>query len=164
MTFRTCVSAIGCAAFLLGCPSKDPQSTGVAAPSSAGGGAAPTGPLAALETASFANETWTSQDGKAMPFINFAQQNVRVSADCRQPTGQLSCDAVRQLRSGPPVEVSNRQLTGGISAGTRACMVLKHQLVQGHNATGTEDSFCRYPDGSMVSTGALEQYGMRITP
>lgn len=164
MTLRASFLPICCAAFLLGCPSKDPQSTGgVTAPSSAGN-ATPTGPLASLETAPATNETWTSQDGKAMPFVFFAQQNVRVSADCRQPTGQLACDAVRQLRNGPPVEVSNRQLTGGISAGTRACMVLKHQLVSGRNATGTEDAFCRYPDGSMVSTGALEQYGMHITP
>jgi hypothetical protein len=67
------------------------------------------------------------------------------------------------MRNSPPVDVSKRALTGGLSAGTRACMTLKHQLVTGHNATGTEDGFCRFPDGSMVSTGALEQYGMRIT-
>jgi len=97
-----------------------------------------------------------------MPFIYYPQQNVRVSAQCRQASGELSCDAIRQIRNGMPVEIPGRELQGGISAGTRACMRLKHQLVSGHNSVGSEDGFCRFPDGSMLSTGALEQYGMRV--
>ena len=27
------------------------------------------------------------------------------------------------------------------------------------NAAGSEDGFCKFPDGSLVSVGALEQYG-----
>jgi hypothetical protein len=61
-----------------------------------------------------------------------------------------------------PVEIPKRELTGNVSAGTRACNKLGHKLVSGHNAMGSEDGFCRFPDGSMVSTGALEQYGMRV--
>jgi hypothetical protein len=61
-----------------------------------------------------------------------------------------------------PVEIPRRSLTGGMSAGTHVCMKLNHQLVTGKNSVGAEDGFCRFPDGSMISTGALEQYGMRV--
>ncbi|HVJ94549.1 MAG TPA: hypothetical protein VM580_32410 [Labilithrix sp.] len=146
---------------LVGCPSKEQQSSsGATSPSAAESGG--TGPLAALEAAPFVDEIWTSQEGQQMTFIQFARENVRVSAQCRQPNGLLACDAIRQLR-GAPVAIPRRSLTGNISAGTRVCIELKQQLVTGHNATGSEDGFCRFPDGSMVSTGALEQYGMRVT-
>jgi len=142
---------------LAGCPSKDQG--GATPPSSANA----TGPLAALESAPFVNEVWIAQDGGAqMPFIYYTRENVRLSAACRTPSGQLSCDAIRQLRSGTPVEIARRSLTGNISAGTRVCMNMRHQLVSAHNAAGAEDGFCRFPDGSMVSTGALEQYAMRV--
>lgn len=155
------VTATVASLFALGCPSKDTQGAGGATtPSSASSGAS--GPLATLESAPFANETWTAQDGQAMPFVFFAQQNVRVSAQCRQPNGQLACDAIRQLRNAPPVELSNSALNGGISAGTRVCQTLKRQLVSGRDGSGNEDGFCRFADGSMVSTGALEQYALQI--
>jgi putative hemolysin len=98
-----------------------------------------------------------------MPFIFYTQQNVRLSAPCRSAAGQLNCAAINQLRSGHPVEVPKKMLTGGISAGTRACMKMGNKLFTAHTANGTEDGFCVFPDGSMVSTGALEQYGMRVT-
>ena len=33
-----------------------------------------------------------------------------------------------------------------------------------HDASGNEDGFCIFPDGSKLSTGALEQYGMLVVP
>jgi hypothetical protein len=150
------------ASFVLGCPSKDNQgSSGASQPSGATAGNG-TGPLANLEAAPFVNEVWTGQEGGQQPFIYYTQQNVRISAQCRSAAGQLACDALRQMRNGTPVEIPKRELTGNISAGTRACMKLGRQLWSAHNAAGAEDGFCRFPDGSMVSTGALEQYGMRI--
>ncbi|MBX3225247.1 MAG: hypothetical protein KF795_32380 [Labilithrix sp.] len=155
------VAVLLSSAVFLGCPSKDNQSSsGAASPTDATNAA--TGPLATLESAPFVNEVWTSQDGQQMPFIFYTRENVRVSAQCRQATGQLACDALRQVRNGMPVEIPGRELTGGISAGTRACMKLGKQLVSGHNSVGNEDGFCRFPDGSMISTGALELYGMRV--
>lgn len=149
-------------ALLAGCPSKDSaSSSGATSPSSSSAGAV--GPLANLESAPFVSEAWTAQEGGAqMPFVFYAQQNVRLSASCRQPTGQLACDAIRYLRSGVHVEIPRRALTGNVSAGTRACAKLGYPLVSGHNAVGSEDGFCRFPDGSMLSLGALEQYGMRV--
>ena len=158
MNPRVLASAVvlGSASLLLGCPSKDGQpSSGATSPSGAPSGGGGTGPLANLESAPFVNEVWIAQEGGAqMPFIYYSQQNVRVSAQCRSATGQLACDAIRQMRGGMPVEIPRRSLTGGISAGTRVCMKLNHQLVSGHNSVGSEDGFCRFPDGSMVSTGA----------
>jgi hypothetical protein len=148
--------------FALGCPSKDSQSSsGSTSPSGASTG---TGPLANLESAPFVNEVWIAQDGgQQAPFIYYTQQNVRLSAGCRNGGGQLLCDALKALRSGNPVELPRRSLTGGISAGTRACQKLGNRLWTGRSAQGSEDGFCVFPDGSMVSTGALEQYGMRVT-
>lgn len=147
---------------LFGCSKDSQSSSGAASPS--GAPSAGVGPLATLESAPFVNEVWKSQEGEQMPFIFYTQQNVRISAQCRQANGQLACDAIRQVRGGMPVEVTGRELnTGGsISAGTRACMKLRHQLVTGINPVGAEDGFCKFPDGSMISTGALEQYGMRV--
>ena len=145
----------------LGCPSKDNQSSsGATSPADATNTV--TGPLATLESAPFLNEVWTSQEGQQMPFIFYARENVRVSAQCRQASGQLACDALRPVRSGTPVEIPARELTGGMSAGTKVCLKLGQKLVTGLNASGNEDGFCRFPDGSMISTGALEQYGMHV--
>jgi putative hemolysin len=148
---------------LVGCPSKDnAAASGATSPSSSTSGGA--GPLANLEAAPYLNEVWIAQEGGAqMPFVFYPQQNVRVSASCRPASGQLACDAIRYLRGGSFVEVPRSSLTGNVSAGTRACTKLGHRLVSGHNASGSEDGFCRFPDGSMLSTGALEQYGMRVT-
>jgi putative hemolysin len=158
---RAPISWLVSALVLVGCHSKDSQSSsGATSPSGASTG---TGPLANLESAPFLNEVWIGQEGGQSPFIFYTQQNVRLSAQCRNPAGQMNCAALQQLRNAPPVEISRRALTGGISAGTRACMKLGYRLWSGHNASGAEDGFCVFPDGSMVSTGALEQYGLRIT-
>src|SRR5689334_7650975 len=89
LAFVTCVAAL----VLAGCPSKDnASSSGATQPSGTTPMAA--GPLAQLEGAPFMNEVWTSQEGQQMPFIFYGQQNVRLSAHCRQNSGQLACDAV----------------------------------------------------------------------
>lgn len=147
---------------LLACPSKDnSSSSGAASPSGAASTGA--GPLANLESSPFVAESWTSQEGEQMQFIHFTGQRVRISASCRQPNGQLACDAVRQLRSGMPIEVSGRELNMGISAGTKACRKINQTLVSAHDASGNEDGFCRFGDGSLISTGALEQYNLHVT-
>jgi putative hemolysin len=169
------VAALLSPSALIGCPSKDSQSSsGATSPSTATTtGASPTtpssppakaaGPLASLESAPFQSESWTGQEGgQAQPFVSYAQQNVRLSAGCRSASGALQCDAVKALRSATPVEVSKKSLTGNLSAGARACMKLGYTLWSAHSASGNEDGFCKFPDGSMVSTGALEQYGMKI--
>jgi putative hemolysin len=158
------VWGIVCSLALTGCPSKDNTSSSGATSPPSGSMGPGTGPLANLESAPFANEVWIAQEGGAqMPFIFYTQQNVRMSAPCRNGAGQLDCEAIRFLRGGKPVDVPRRMLTGSVSAGTRACTKMGNQLVTGRSPNGAEDGFCRFPDGSLLSTGALEQYGVRIT-
>jgi putative hemolysin len=154
---RAAGSVLAFSLLLLGCPSKDSQSSS--------GASSPTGsgPLATLESAPFVNEVWVGPEGGQAPFIFYTQQNVRLSAQCRNAAGQMNCAALNLLRNGPPAQVSRRALAGGVSAGVRACQKLGYRLWSAHNASGSEDGFCVFPDGSMVSTGALEQYGMRVS-
>ncbi|MBX3229637.1 MAG: hypothetical protein KIT84_04820 [Labilithrix sp.] len=142
--------------FLAGCPSKDSSSSSGASPSGAG-------PLGNLEATQPVQEAWIGPDGAQLPMLYYGPQNVRISAQCRQPNGQLSCDAIRQLRSAPPIQISSRGGSPSMSMGTKGCLKMNYQLVTGRNSVGAEDGFCRFPDGSMVASGALEQYGMHIT-
>ena len=146
---------------LAGCPSKEGERKDAQAASN---GAVPaTGPLANLESTPYMNEVW-SAGGQQTAVVYYGQHNVRVSAPCRQGDGQLACDAIRHIRGGAPVEVARSELDGRASAGVKACQKLGHPLVTAMNGNGDEDTFCRFPDGSLLSTGTLEQYGMRITP
>ena len=149
----------------VGCPSKDGSGKDAQTSSSGTTGTAPpvgSGPLANVEATPFLNEVWTDEDGHKLAMIYFTQSNLRISASCRTGAGQLQCAAINQLRSGQPIGVPRRELTGSISAGTKACMKANLKLAMGTNSVGAQDGFCTFPDGSMVSTGALEQYGMKI--
>lgn len=155
--------ALAASVVLLGCPSGN--SSGPDAQTSTSSGAAPvgSGPLATLESAPFQNEVWTTDDGQQVQMLFYGQQNVRVSAQCRNGGGQLTCDAIRYLRGGQPVTIPRRALDGRTSAGVKVCQRLNQPMVRGHNTVGSEDGFCRFPDGSLLSNGALEQYGMHVT-
>lgn len=157
------VLGFGLSLVLLGCPSKDnSSSSGATSPSGSTG--AVSGPLANLDAAPFLNEVWIAEEGGAqLPFVFYAQQNVRVSASCRSAVGQFDCDAIRFLRGGRPFELPRSALSGSVSAGTRACTKMGNKVVTGRSPSGAEDGFCRFPDGSLLSTGALEQYGVRVT-
>jgi hypothetical protein len=147
-------------AALFGCPSKEGEhkdaqtSSGVTPPAA--------GPLASLESSAFVNEVWVDEGGQKLPFLYYTRENLRVSAQCRNPAGQIACDAMRFLRSGTPVDMAKRALDGRTSAGVKVCRKMNQQIVVLHNTVGAEDSMCRFPDGSLLSNGALEQYGMRI--
>ena len=175
-TLIAVVSFVAAGAFLAGCPSKDSgASSGATTPSSvtasasssaappASGSASGSGPLAGLESKPPATESWTTPDGQPLPMLYWSDLNVRVSASCKQADGSLSCAALNQLRNGPQVQVSSKGMRPGISMGTKACLKLGYKLVHGKNPAGAEDGFCTFPDGSMVSVGALEQYGVNTT-
>ncbi len=170
MTLRVLATGLVVGAFavlLAGCPSKEGEQKDAQAPSASTGAppamAAPgaaSGPLAKLETEKPTPEPWTI-DGQPAPFLYWGAEDLRLSASCQK--GQaLACEAVRQLRVAAPVEIPRRFLDGRQSPGTKVCQKLGHPILVGKNAMGAEDSFCRFPDGSMVSTGALERYAMRV--
>lgn len=141
---------------LLGCPSKERDHSANTPPPPV-----TSGRLANLESSPFINEVWNSPNER-MHMLYFPRENVRVSGSCRSSSGQLQCAAILQLRSAAPVEIPGGELDGGASAGVKACMRLKLQLVAANNQVGDEESFCRFADGSLLSSGSLEQYGIRI--
>jgi putative hemolysin len=94
--------------------------------------------------------------------LYFTQQGLKLSASCKKPDGKLDCAAFQYVKSGMPVEIAKRELDGRMSAGTKVCMKMKNQLVTGKNSVGSEDGFCKFPDGSLITVGALEQYSLRI--
>ena|GEM_PF-1509153 len=121
-----------------------------------------TGPLAALESSPFQNEVWLNEAGQQVGFLYYARENLRISAQCRTAAGQFVCEAVRFMRNGMPVEIARRALDGRTSAGVKVCMRMNQPIVTLRNSVGAEDSMCQFPDGSLVSNGALEQYKMRV--
>ena len=121
-----------------------------------------TGPLAALESSPFQNEVWLTETGQQVPFIFYPRENLRISAQCRSAAGQFTCEAVRFMRNGMPIEIARRALDGRTSAGVKVCMRMNQPIVTVHNSVGAEDSLCQFPDGSLVANGALEQYRMRV--
>jgi len=153
------VTPLALVVVLAGCPSNGERGDAQAPAPGAGNG---TGPLANLEASPFMNEVWSTEDGQQTQFAYFTRENVRVSGTCRLATGQLACDAIRYVRNGMPVEIPRRALDGRTSAGVKVCQRLNQPLVTVRNALGAEDSMCRFPDGSLISAGALEQYAMRV--
>lgn len=164
-------SALIAAALLLtGCGSKggepkDANAGGSSGPVGQGGptGATPpaSGPLAGLDSAPFMNEVW-NVSGQQVQFLYYARENVRVSAQCRNAAGQMGCAALNQIRGAAPVVLARGDLSSGKPAGAVACKKLGNQQTSGINQAGNEESFCRFSDGSWLSTNTLEQYGVKI--
>jgi putative hemolysin len=146
---------------LAGCPSKEGERKD-AQTSSSGTAPAATGPLAGLETSASVNEPWMDEAGQAVPMIYYTRENIRVSASCRLPDGKLACDALRFLRSGVPVEMPRQLLDGRTSAGVKVCRKMNLSMVMLHNSVGSSDGMCKFPDGSLLANGSLEQYGMHV--
>lgn len=147
-------------AVLAGCPSKEGEQKDAQAPQGPGP-AASGGPLANLETQKPVQEAW-SIDGQPAPMLYYAADDVRISASCQKGPGPLACDALRQVRVGAPVEIPRRFLDGRQSPGVKVCTKLGHPTLVARNPMGSEDSFCRFPDGSLVSNGVLERFVMRV--
>jgi hypothetical protein len=147
---------------LAGCNNKEGERTDANTSSGATTGAPVR--LAQLDGAPFLNEVWIlNEGGQQLPFLYYQADNVRVSAQCRSATGQLACDALKFVRTGQPVQLKRSQADVRTSAGVKACKQLNQPIVNAHNQSGNEDSFCRFPDGSMIATGSLEQYGIQWT-
>jgi hypothetical protein len=161
MKTRAILAAAAVVGLLAACNNKEGERTD--ANTSSGATTAAPVRLAQLDAAPFMNEVWIMNEGGAqVPFIYYQADNVRVSAQCRSATGQLACDALKFLRSSPPVQMKRAQLDGRTSAGVKVCKQMNQPIVTAHNASGNEDSFCKFPDGSLLATGSLEQYGMQV--
>lgn len=108
-------------------------------------------------------ETWMMDDLGKTEVLAFAAARVSIGKSCLKGT-TLDCEGQRVLKAGAVVEVKKAQLDGRMSAGARVCQVLKNELVNGKGPSGSEDAFCKFKDGSLVSAGALETYVIKIVP
>ena len=158
------IAALIAVVVLAGCPSKEggqKDANAGGSPTSATPPPAGSGPLAGLESAPFMNEVWNFGTEKVQ-ILYWTRENVRVSAQCRNAAGQLSCAALNQIRGGAPqIVVSGGELKGK-PAGVMACKKLNNAMTAGINDQGNEEQFCRFPDGSWLSTNTLEQYAVKI--
>lgn len=145
-------------AALVGCNNSS-QTGGPTAPTaSTASTASGVSPLASLTVQSAVEEPYTVDGQGPQPFLFFATQRFSLSSKCRKPDGTLDCDAIRFLRTGDDVAIPRAKLTGAASAGAMICTKLGNQNMTAKKPNGDEDGVCRFPDGSMVSIGALEQY------
>jgi hypothetical protein len=152
-------SAVVLLTALAGCNDNSGASQGPSDPTLQGPG---TGPLSQLEASPFQNELWLDERGQQIGIIYYPRENIRVSAPCRTASGQFVCEAMRYMRNGMPVEIARRTIDGRTSAGVKVCMRMNLPIIIIHNSVGSEDGYCRFPDGSLVSNAALEQYKMRV--
>ncbi|MBX3190609.1 MAG: hypothetical protein KF819_26650 [Labilithrix sp.] len=155
MLLRTSVALFALA--LAGCPSGEGAAPGPQAPVNTG-----VGPLASLEESPFLNEVWSVEGTGDAPFLYYPRENVRVSGPCRLAGGQLACEAMQFVRNGMPVSIPRRELDGRASGGVKVCLKLNMTTVFLRNSVGAEETMCRFNDGSMISTTALEQYAMNV--
>ena len=138
-------SATGCG--------KEGADTGAATPQSA---ATPS----TLDGKSGLAESWTVEDAPVQ-ILFFTQIGMKLSASCRQADGTLTCAAFQYVRNGMPTEIAKRELDGVASPGSKVCLKLGNQVVSGKNSVGSADTFCKFPDGSLITVGTLEQYMLR---
>ncbi len=164
----TLAPVLACLAGLAGCSSgtqtspaptasTSPTTTGAALPANPAGpdsAAVPSGALPLL--AAKATRASYTIDGAVKEFLVFAAEKVTVSASCARPDGTLDCDAMRLLRRGKTVKLAPAELSMGIPPGAVICKKLTIPSTVGRDATGNEDGFCVFADGSMASHGSVD--------
>jgi hypothetical protein len=141
-----------------GAPGPNTGSSGTTSSNATAGPAS--GPLANLDPNQAKQETWTTDRGP-IAFLNFEAQHLRISASCRQPTGQMDCEALRAVRAGPSVELTPQDKARMAPPGATACVKMHHQLTTGRDPARNEDGFCVFNDGSLIATGSLELYVLK---
>ena len=116
-----------------------------------------------LDPAQAKVESWNLEELGPTDFLMFAGPRITLSkASCLRGAA-LDCEALRTLKAGEVVPIKKALLDGRMSPGARVCQALKNELLNGRGPGG-EDGFCKFSDGSLVSTGALERYAMKIVP
>lgn len=154
-----CLTASSLSLLALACNSSS-QSGTPPQPQATSASANVTGPFGALDAKTAKQEQWKIENAN-VAFLFFDAQNLKLSASCQKPDGSLDCDAFRFFKNGQSVTIPRRELDGRMSAGTKMCRKLGYPTLNGQNSLGSEDGFCKFPDGSMTTTGALEQHGLK---
>lgn len=116
-----------------------------------------------LDPAQAKVESWNLEELGPTEFLVFASARVTISKATCLRGAALDCEGLRTLKAGEVVPIKKALLDGRMSPGARVCQALKNELLNGRGPGG-EDGFCKFGDGSLVSTGALERYAMKIVP
>lgn len=135
------------------------QTSGPAGPTTA---ASASSPLMTLDAKGAPETLYKLESGTTERFMSFPAQRLVLSVNrCRQADLSLDCDAVKFLRNGPDVAIPKAKMTGAVSAGALVCAKLGYAMLTARAPNGDEDGVCKFPDGSMASLGALEQYRLK---
>jgi hypothetical protein len=116
-----------------------------------------------LDPAQAKVESWNLEELGPTDFLVFGAARVTISKATCLRGAALDCEGLRTLKAGEVVPIKKALLDGRMSPGARVCQALKNELLNGRGPGG-EDGFCKFGDGSLVSTGALERYSMKIVP
>ena len=103
-----------------------------------------------------AETVFFSVDGKKTEFYRDAGRHFMISKDCVKKGDALRCDAYQALSK---ASLRGQTLKGGANPGAVICSRgLGRDVVVGKDEQENENSFCRFSDGSLVSSGSLTYY------
>jgi putative hemolysin len=94
-------------------------------------------------------------EGHAQDFIRYPNFRLTLSASCEQKDHSLRCRAFEAWPTVTWKGVDHDALRGGANPGAVLCARRLGTLVIGTTANGSEQSFCRFDDGSMLGTGSI---------
>lgn len=85
----------------------------------------------------------------------FATEDFTLDAECEKKPGRYDCDAYRALARASRKLIQDRARNNGVADGPLICRALKGAVFIGRLPNGTENSFCKFRDGSLVSAASL---------
>lgn len=101
-------------------------------------------------TTSFAREEMAQYriEGVLTPFVKLEKADLLISKSC----AQSECNAKTALKRASTIGLD---FSGGANAGAKICRNIGGDIVIGADDSGNQLSFCRFNDGSMVSSGSV---------
>ncbi len=94
-------------------------------------------------------------EGKTLTMVRVAEQKLLVDRLCWSHAE--ACGALRALPRAS-LEAVRSELTGGADPGAVVCLHLGGQSVIGTDENHNENSFCRFGDRSLISSGSLHAH------
>lgn len=88
------------------------------------------------------------------PFLIHAETGALISKACVESMG--GCQALKAVKKKLKMEFTEAQLAGGKNPSSLLCSIgYKGEVLIFKDSMGNENSFCRFPDQSMVSANDL---------
>jgi len=101
-------------------------------------------------------------NGAEMRFSHHGKLHLLVNADCLIEKNHLwekneKCQAIRKLKE-VSLKKLGKALEGGANPGAVACLKVGGKSLIAVDSRSNQNSFCRFEDGSFVSSGTLHFY------